>query len=243
MSTPTRIVLEVCVASIEEAVAAASGGADRLELNMGMELGGLTPTIGLLEEVKQSVEIPVVAMVRPRPGGFHYSPAELRSMMRDAEMLLAAGTDGIVSGALQKDGTLDENFWGSLRRLSEDRQLIFHRASDAAKDQTALLKRLVDAGTSRVLTSGGSETAWVGRNQISRMQSIFGKQIEILVGSGVSPDNAVALVQSTGCKQVHGSFSQRQHDSSGYLGNQSVRVTSEHLVASTRKALDRSFIG
>ena len=120
MSARTPILLEVCVASVEDAVAAFSGGADRLELNLGMELGGLTPSIGLLEEVKCAVKIPVVAMVRPRAGGFRYQPAELRLMLRDAELLLAAGADGIVSGALRDDGTLEDDFWLSMRRLSND---------------------------------------------------------------------------------------------------------------------------
>ncbi|MDB4676855.1 copper homeostasis protein CutC [bacterium] len=238
MSSHGRILLEVCVASVQDALAAASAGADRLELNMAMELGGLTPTIGLLGEVKRAVEIPVVAMVRCRPGGFCYSSAELGVMLNDAELLLAAGADGIVSGALHADRTLDENFWQSLKFLSNDRPLVFHRALDATADPHSLLQKLVDLGTTRVLTSGGCATAWEGREQIVQFQNAWGNQIEILVGSGVSPANAVSLIRYTGCSQVHGSFSQLSQDPFGYVGSQIVRETSKHLVSATRVALD-----
>ncbi len=242
MNIQTPIVLEVCVASVEDAVTAYCGGANRLELNVGLELGGLTPSIGLMEEVKRAVKIPVVAMVRPKPGGFCYTSAELRLMMRDAEMLLAAGADGIVSGALQDNATLNEGFWRSLRQLSKDRQLVFHRALDVVSDQRSLLQKLIDLGTTRVLTSGGRDTAWEGRKQIGTLRKLFGNQIEILAGSGITPDNAVSLVRSTGCDQLHGSFSRfHKNHVSGWLRNQSCRETCQHLVAATRAALDMQF--
>jgi copper homeostasis protein len=242
LNANTSILLEVCVASVEDAITACSGGADRLELNVAMELGGLTPSIGLLEEVKRAVKIPVVAMVRPRPDGFRYTPAELRLMIRDAEMLLSAGADGVVSGAIRDDGTLDVEYWLSLRRLSQDRQLVFHRAFDVVTDQLSLLHQLIDLGTTRVLTAGGCETAWEGREQIARLRHAAGNRIEILAGSGISPDNAVSLVRSTGCDQLHGSFSQLRRSSSACLGEPSVRVTCQRLVAATRAALNTQHI-
>jgi copper homeostasis protein len=238
LSSNSQFVLEVCVTSIEDAVAACSGGADRLELNIGMELGGLTPSVGLLEEVKRAVTVPVVAMVRPRAAGFRYTPTERRVMMRDAELLLGAGADGIVAGVLRQDGTLDCGFWQKLRRLSEGRQLVFHRALDVVSDQAAMLERLIDTGTTRVLTSGGCQTAWMGRDQIARLCRLADGRIEILAGSGVCPSNAVSLVQATGCSQLHGSFRNVRSDPAGCVAGESYPVTSERLVAATRAALD-----
>ena len=241
LSSHHRFLLEVCVGSVEDAVTASVAGADRLELNVALELGGLTPSLGLFEEVKQAVKIPVVALVRCRPGGFCYSPVEQRIMLRDSEMLLAAGADGIVSGALRQDRKLDHRYWDPLKNLCGDRELIFHRAVDATVDQNSLLLELIDSETSRVLTSGGCSTAWEGRERISQHQKALGNEIEILVGSGVSPENALALVRSTGCSQVHGSFSMQRQDPYGYFGSQTVRETSKDLIAATRVALDAGY--
>lgn len=238
MSNPRKVLLEVCIASVEDAVVACAGGADRLELNLGLELDGLTPTIGMLEEIKHAVSIPVFAMVRPRPGGFRYNQTEHRLMIRDAELLLAAGADGIVSGAILENGKLDEEFWLPLRKLSEGRPLVFHRAIDVVPNQLTLLQQLIDSGTARVLTSGGCTTAWEGRYQIAKMQELAANQIEIIAGSGVSPDNAVSIIRSTGCSQLHGSFSEPTSDSSDSLDSRDLQVTRKHLVASTRAAID-----
>lgn len=238
LNTPPQILLEVCIASVDDAVAACAGGADRLELNVGMELGGLTPSVGLLEEVKRAVTLPVVAMVRPRAAGFRYTESERHVMMRDAELLLSAGADGIVSGALQEDGTIDFDFWQQLRRLTDGRPLVFHRAADVVPDQPSVLEQLIDAGTTRVLTSGGCETAWSGREQIATLRRLAKGRIEILPGSGIGPDNAAELLSATGCSQLHGTFREAMHDPATFVADENYPVTSERRVAATREALN-----
>jgi copper homeostasis protein len=98
MTPAPRVLLEVAVASVEDALAAHAGGADRLELNAALALGGLTPSLGTLVEVKAAVALPVLVMVRPRPGGFAYNEADFRVMQRDADLALGHGADGIVFG-------------------------------------------------------------------------------------------------------------------------------------------------
>ncbi|TWU06434.1 copper homeostasis protein CutC [Stieleria varia] len=234
-----RYLLEVCIASVDDAVAAAAGGADRLELNVALDLGGLTPSIGLLEEVKQSVTLPVVAMVRPRGAGFRFSSGDRKVMLRDADHLLSAGADGLVAGVLHDDGTMDLEFWRQLRRVTQGRQLVFHRAIDLLENPLPAISQLIDAGTDRVLTSGGCETAWAGRDHIARLRRFAGDRIEILAGAGVSPDNAVELVQATGCRQIHGSFREIRHDDASFVAPGNYPATNKHLVAATRAALDR----
>ena len=102
-----RVLLEVCIASVDDAIAAQSGGADRLEVNCALALGGLTPSAGLFAEVRRQVKLPLIAMVRPRPGGFCYSPAEFDVMLRDADELIAAGADGLAFGVLTNGGEID----------------------------------------------------------------------------------------------------------------------------------------
>ncbi len=239
MITSSSVQLEVCIASVDDAIAACAGGANRLELNVGLELGGLTPSVGLLEEVKQAVAVPVVAMVRPRGAGFCYSRRERLVIMRDAESLLSAGADGIVSGALQSDGTIDLDFWQPLREVVLNRELVFHRAFDLISDQVTELQRLINSGTHRVLTSGGCQTAWEGREQIQRLRLFAEGQIEILAGAGVSPVNAAQLIDATGCNQLHGSFRKILHDSAGHVADEDYPATDQKLVAATRAALDR----
>lgn len=87
---------------------AEAGGADRVELNSSIFLGGLTPTLGSLVAAKKRLSIPVITMIRPRGGGFCYSESEIEAMLHDTRLAVENGTDGIVFGILKPDGTVDE---------------------------------------------------------------------------------------------------------------------------------------
>src|SRR5215470_7133525 len=102
-----HVLLEVPIASVEDALAAQEGGADRLELNAALSLGGLTPSLGTLIEVKAAVALPVFVMIRPRPGGFAYSKTDFQVMQRDLDLALQHGANGIVLGILTEDGRVD----------------------------------------------------------------------------------------------------------------------------------------
>ncbi len=230
--------LEVCVASSEDAATAEAGGADRLELNVALELGGITPSAGLLEEVRQTVSLRIIAMVRPRAAGFCYSAREHRQMLRDAETLLAMGADGIACGALRGNRTVDCRFWAELVKLAGSQEVVFHRAFDLVADQVVALEQLVELGTTRILTSGGAPSALEGASQLARLQELAGGRVEILPGSGVSADNVVRLLELTGCDQVHGSFSQAKHDAAGCVAADHYPSTSRARVAAVRSALD-----
>src|SRR5262245_16906163 len=123
-----RVLLEVPVASVDDALAAQEGGADRLELNAALALGGLTPSLGTLIEVKAAVTLPVFVMIRPRSGGFAYSDADFKVMARDVDLALAHGADGVVFGVLTPAGTVDRDRCGRLLRQAAGRSAVFHRA-------------------------------------------------------------------------------------------------------------------
>src|SRR6478609_3392551 len=106
MTAPRRILLEVCVASAEDA-AASEAGADRLELNAALALGGLTPSLGGIVETRQATPLPVIVMARPRPGGFCYSVSEYRVLRRDVDAALSNGADGVAFGVLTDSGEID----------------------------------------------------------------------------------------------------------------------------------------
>jgi copper homeostasis protein len=236
----TQRILEVCVASVEDALAAEAAGADRLELNMALELGGLTPTASLLQEVKHAVQIPVIAMIRPRAGGFCYSRAESLVMMRDAELLLGLGADGLVAGALLADGTMDCRFWQQIGQMARGRETVFHRAFDVIRQQEVALRQLIDFGTTRVLTSGGRVTALEGSDQIARLKRLAGGRIEVLPAAGITPENVSDLIRATGCDQVHGSFRERRHDPAGCVSDGNYPGACFSRVAAARAALDNA---
>jgi copper homeostasis protein len=211
---PRRILLEVCIASAGDALAAAAGGADRLELNSALELGGLTPTLGVLREVKESVSLPVVAMVRPRPGGFAYDDREFRVLQRDIDYLLAHGADGLAVGVLQPDGRLNVARCQEIRRQAGSAVLVCHRAFDVTPDPFEALDQLIDLGFQRVLTSGQQESAYHGSALIAQLIQRAAGRIEILPASGINKFTLADVLARTGCDQVHASLRDSARDPS-----------------------------
>ena len=203
-----RILLEVCTDSLEGAIRAEAEGADRLELNSALSVGGLTPSIDLLRAVKQSVRIPVIAMLRPREGDFHCNGAELKVMRRDLDRLLDAGADGLAFGVLNPDHTIDTAACRGLLRVVRGKPTVFHRAFDETPDALTALDQLIDLGFTRLLTSGQAQTALQGADIIRSLIDRSAGRIEILPGAGINLSNVQDLIRTTRCDQVHGTFKQ-----------------------------------
>jgi copper homeostasis protein len=201
-----RLLLEVCVASVDDALAARAGGADRLELNAALPLGGLTPSLGCLIEVGRAVPLPVIAMARPRPGGFCYSEADYRTLRRDVDLMLSHGAAGVAFGILHEDGRIDAARCAEVVRQVGAREAVFHRAFDVTPDPFAALERLIDLGVRRVLTSGQEETAYNGSALIAALVRRAAGRIEVLAGGGVNRFTVADVVARTGCDQVHASL-------------------------------------
>ncbi len=235
-----RITLEVCVARLADATAAVAGGADRLELNTALELGGLTPSAGLLAEVRQAVAVPVMAMVRPRPAGFVYDESELQTMYAEATWLVQHGADGIVFGVLQPDGTIHRQACQRLVEIAAGRDTVFHRAFDLVPESLAAAQQLVELGITRILTSGQARSAGAGAACIAHLQQAWGHSIELLPGCGITPGNVRQLLQSTGCRQLHGSFSRCRLNDAGVVGMSQYRYTDEQTVRAVRLTIDRA---
>jgi copper homeostasis protein len=198
-----NILLEIIASTVDDCVAAESGGADRIEFCAAIAMGGLTPSLGTLIEAKKRVQIPVMAMVRPRAGGFCYSDADFAVMRRDAALFLEHGADGIVFGILHSDGRVDTKRCGKMLELAGGRQIVFHRAFDVVPDPLRALEELIDLGFTRVLTSGQQKTALEGGDLIRRLVDHSQGRIEVLPGAGVRAHNVERLIQATGCTQVH----------------------------------------
>ncbi len=200
---PEAVRLEICCGSLEDALLAEEGGADRVELCSALCVGGLTPSVGTMLEVCARVGIPVMAMVRPRAAGFHYRDSEIAVMQRDIAAALEAGAEGVVFGALHPDGSIDEASCRALRDAALGREVVFHRAFDVTPDPFRALDQLIGLGFTRVLTSGQRRTAREGAVTLKRLVERARGRIEILPGGGIRAHNVLEVVAATGCRQVH----------------------------------------
>jgi copper homeostasis protein len=209
-----RVLLEVAIASVDDAMAAQQGGADRLELNAALAVGGLTPSLGALIEVKAAVALPVLVMLRPRLSGFAYSAADFKVMQRDADLALQHGADGIVFGILTADGRVDVDRCRALVRQAGDRAAVFHRAFDVTHDPFTAMEQVVELGFRRVMTSGQEETAYNGAPLIAELIRRAAGRIEILPAGGINRFTVADVIARTGCNQVHASLRTRREDPS-----------------------------
>jgi copper homeostasis protein len=198
-----KVLVEACVGSIEEAIAAEQGGADRLELCDSLDVGGTTPNRALIAEVKRRVRIPVAMMVRPRGGSFVFSPAEVDAMRRDMDNVRELGADVVVIGLINTDGAIDERHTRELVNRAEGTPVTVHRAFDHTTDLAAALDALIDAGVSRVLTGGGPGTALDGVDALKALMDRADGRISIMPGGKLRGDNAARIVDRSGVHEVH----------------------------------------
>lgn len=199
--------IEVCCGSFEDAISANKGGAKRVELNSALALGGLTPSTASLSLTKQYLDMEVVAMVRPRAGGFCYSSAEYTQMLTETGELIEAGADGIAFGFLNADRGIDRARTKEFVELihSYDREAVFHRAFDCTCNVDEGIQTLIALGVDRILTSGLEKTAEEGIGKLAYLQKTYGSQIQILAGCGVNIQNLKRIKEVTHIQQFHSS--------------------------------------
>lgn len=201
------ITIEICANSIESAIAAQKGGAHRVELCENLPQGGTTPSYGQIHMARQLPDIKLNVLIRPRAGDFLYSDMEFAVMQRDIEMCINAGCDGIVIGILHANGSIDTKRCATLADMAKAAGLTvtFHRAFDRCANMYEALEEIIDMGCDRILTSGGKATASDGVDAITKLVKEAGSRIIIMPGSGISSDNAQALIQQTGVREIHAS--------------------------------------
>ena len=200
---PRSILVEACVESVASAIAAERGGAQRVELCAALHDGGTTPSAGMIAAVKSAVSVPVLVMIRPCGGGFAYSDDERDVMRRDVHVARELGADGVVIGALTRDGSVDLATVHALIEAARGVPVTFHRAFDLTADLAGALEALAGAGVQRVLTSGGAPNAADGASVLARLVRDAGSRIVVMAGGGVRAENVGALVAASGVREVH----------------------------------------
>jgi len=198
--------LEICVDSVESAMAAEAGGADRVELCSAISEGGLTPSVGMMRAVRGRIGIGMFVMIRPRGGDFVYSQEELNSMRDDIACAADEGADGVVFGLLTPEGSVDVENTGLLTSLAAPMEVTFHRALDMTSDMENALDDVARTGANRVLTSGGANTASLGSKRIASIVRAADHRIRIMVCGQIRPSNVGEVAALTGAQEFHASL-------------------------------------
>lgn len=200
------MLIEAVVETVDAAVAAERSGAGRLELCAQLDAGGTTPDEATIARVVQAVTVPVFVMIRPRGGTFVYSDEEIDAVRRDIAVAAANGAAGIVLGILRTDNRVDDPRTRALVQIAAGLPVTFHRAIDQTPDLLEAVDRLIEAGVSRVLTSGGAATAVEGVEVLAHMVERAGSRLTVMPGGGIRAHNARAVLERTGAGEIHTRF-------------------------------------
>lgn len=196
-------ILECCVDSVESALAAEKGGANRLELCGNLIIGGTTPDINLFLAVREKVNIKIHVLIRPRFGDFCYTNEEFNIIKRDIEMFKNHGADGVVIGILNEDGSLNIDQMKELISAAGDMSITLHRAFDVCRDPFEALEDSKKLGIHTILTSGQKDNCFDGKELIRQLIKRSGGTVDILVGGGVEDSIIKELVETTKARSFH----------------------------------------
>jgi copper homeostasis protein len=202
-----KCLIEISVETLEAALAAERGGADRVELCGDLSVGGVTPGAALLRAVRVQVRIPIFSMVRPRAGDFVYSGTEFSEMRRSIADAKESGMDGVVLGVLTKDHRVDVERTRELVEFAKPLPVTYHRAFDEAADLRPALEDVMQSGAKRILTSGGAKSALEGAAVLAELIEAAEERIVIVPGAGISALNIEEVAQQTGAREFHSGLS------------------------------------
>jgi copper homeostasis protein len=198
-----KIIVEVCVDSLESALAAERGGARRVELCASLAEGGVTPSAGMIATTRQKISIGLHVMIRPRAGDFYYAADEFEVMRRDVLMAKQLGADGVVFGILDGDANVDVQRTRALVDLARPLQTTYHRAFDMSADYFRSLEHVVEAGVDRILTSGGAPTAIAGIAVLRSLVEAARGRVIIMACGGINHQNVQRVVEATFVREIH----------------------------------------
>lgn len=198
-----KFLLECATDSVESALAAAKGGANRLELCANLIIGGTTPTLALYDEVRSHSDIPLFILIRPRFGDFLYTDYEANVICREIEMFQKAGAEGVVIGSLNKDGSLNAEHMKRFIDSAKDMSVTLHRAFDMCADPFETLKQAKELGVNTILTSGQAPSSLEGIDLYEKLIEKANGEISILAGGGIKASTIEKLLKQTSLTAFH----------------------------------------
>ncbi len=203
-----KFILECCVDSVQSAVNAQKGGADRLELCSALALGGLSPSSSLFSIVKENCSLPVNVLLRPREGDFLYSDYEFKQILNEIITFGNMGANGVVIGCLNDDGSLDMKKMRTLVNAAGGMDITLHRAFDVSKNPFDTLEKAAELGIKTILTSGCAANCTSGKALIQRLCENAGG-VDIMAGSGVNAEVIKDFTATTNVRSFHMSGKKR----------------------------------
>ena len=233
---------EICANSVASCIAAQEGGADRVELCAGIPEGGTTPSYGMIRNARESIDIGLNVIIRPRGGDFLYSEDEIREMIYDIRTAKELGADGLVFGCLTPEGDVDMPLMKRLMECAGETPVTFHRAFDHTRDPFKALEDITELGCCRILTSGCQPTAYEGAPLIARLIIAAQDRIILMPGCGITEYNIREIYNITQAHEYH--FSAREAIDSGLIfRNPEVVMGSEkdpygHMATSVRRTAE-----
>jgi copper homeostasis protein len=204
------MIIEIATSDFSTTKSAVDGGADRIELCANLAEGGTTPSFGTIKQCREAFKVLLYPIVRPRGGDFLYTKHEYETMLDEVRLCKQLGCEGIVTGMLNMDGTVDIVRMGELVEIAYPLGVTFHRAFDRCLDPFAAMEELISIGCERILTSGQKATAPEGVDLIAELNKKAGERIIIMPGSGVRKENIKMLAEKTGCAEFHSSLRGKQ---------------------------------
>ena len=193
----SHVLFEACVDSVEAALAAQAGGADRVELCADLLEGGCTPSAGTIQLARRLLQIAMNVIIRPRGGDFCYSDVEFETMKLDIALCKQLRVDGVVIGLLTPDGSVDVERMRVLIELARPLSVTCHRAFDVSRDPLEALETLIGLGVDRILTSGQEPSPLEGLELIAELVERAGDRVIIMPG-GVSERTVGRIVAGCG---------------------------------------------
>lgn len=197
------LLLEITVESLDSALAAERGGADRIELCSDLIHGGLTPSAATMRKLHEELEIPVFPIIRPRPGDFVYSEKEFAVMKRDISVARDLGMDGVVFGILRPDNSVDVERTMELVQWARPLEVTFHRAFDVTPDVLLSLEDVFASGATHILTAGGAPKVLEGLENLRKLVKVAANRILVMPGGSLDATNISKVAAETKAKEFH----------------------------------------
>lgn len=241
-----RYIIEIATTDFPTTKAAVSGGADRIELCAALSEGGITPSLGMIRACREAFDTALFPIIRPRGGDFLYSQEEWELMLHDVTLCRQLECDGIVTGMLNKDGSIDKKRMAAIVQKAYPMEVTFHRAFDRCREPFEALEELIELGCQRILTSGQQPTAMEGIDLIAALVQTASHRIIIMPGSGVRKENVAELARATGAVEFHSSLKSRKRSEMEFIHpsfansaeSYSNTAIEKEAVAALRQALD-----